>query len=329
MVETVNADCEKHIASKAVKKFPLLFPTSANADLRRAARLWKDRKKHENVYEDNDHHSGSTSCISRNTAIGMKHMRLKARSGGRRKRFPWIDGIHTELGDDFDRLRCVGVKFNLTMLHLLALSIFDQTDNGIYGKGFIARSGKPQRDLMESRWVQTLCARFRIVSRSQTGKNKMRPGKNIELEKDVARHLGRLKKYFESGELEEQCISNADETHFVFNMDDGRTLGLPNDQDVRYADVTSDTEGMKMLVRISGGINARIEPPFMIFKNKTRNYRMRNVPGSVPGVAYRTGPKEWMDSLNMIEWLQERLLIEPWRMGNYASGLSITAVDTI
>jgi hypothetical protein len=32
---------------------------------------------------------------------------------------------------------------------------------------------------------------------------------------------------------------NADETHFVVNMDNGRTQGMIGDGDVKYADVVS------------------------------------------------------------------------------------------
>ena len=60
-------------------------------------------------------------------------------------------------------------------------------------------------------------------------------------------------------------MENFDETHFVINMDNGRTLGFKGDTDVKYADVTSGGEAMTMVVRL----NVRgIENPFMIFKNK-------------------------------------------------------------
>lgn len=39
---------------------------------------------------------------------------------------------------------------------------------------------------------------------------------------------------------------------------------------------------------------------------------MRNVHDSVPGVAYRTGSKGCMDSLNMLEWLRETRVIKPF-----------------
>ena len=63
-------------------------------------------------------------------------------------------------------------------------------------------------------------------------------------------------------------MSNLDETHFMINMDNGKTLWFSGDQKIGYADVTSGGEGMTMVVRLSGGPCARIEEPFMIFKNK-------------------------------------------------------------
>lgn len=38
-------------------------------------------------------------------------------------------------------------------------------------------------------------------------------------------------------------LKNWDETHFVFNVDNGRTLGFSRTDDVKYADVVSRGEG--------------------------------------------------------------------------------------
>ena len=47
---------------------------------------------------------------------------------------------------------------------------------------------------------------------------------------------------------------NMDETHFVINVDNGRTLGVQGgDNDVMYADVVSGGEGMTMMLCITGG----------------------------------------------------------------------------
>lgn len=310
MKKTVEEQGEKNIASKAVKNFPLLFRTSLNADIRRAVRLWADRNKYEG--ENGDVITvGSTSCIRRNTTNGMKQVRLKAGTGRGRKRAAWVEALHIELREEFDRLRRVGVKFNLNTLRLLAKSIHANVENPTYGPSHVdERSGKFQKDMIDPRWIQTFCDRFRIVSRTQTGKLKVSPEKTIALEKDVSRHLGILKRGFENGDFDEKLMSNADETHFIFNMDNGRTLGLTADEEVKYADVTSGSEGMTMLVRLSGGPKAIIETPLIIFKNKSRSYPIRNLPDNIPGVAYRTGPKGWMDSSNMLEWLKERRVMK-------------------
>lgn len=152
--------------------------------------------------------------------------------------------------------------------------------------------------------MQTFCERFRIVIRCQYGKLKISPEKTCALDKYVAHHLGHLKLGFENVELDEECISIANVTHVVINIDDGRTLGFENDQDIRYADITSGSEGMTIIVRINSRVNARISPRIIIFKN--RKTKFPNVPDNVSSVAYRTSPKEWIDSISMMEWLNEQ-----------------------
>ena len=47
-------------------------------------------------------------------------------------------------------------------------------------------------------------------------------------------------------------MENIDETHFVINLDNGRTLGFRGDTTVKYAEVVSGGESMTMVIRISG-----------------------------------------------------------------------------
>ena len=68
---------------------------------------------------------------------------------------------------------------------------------------------------------------------------------------------------------------------------------------------------MILLVRLSGGQAARFENPLIISMNKTRSYSIRGVLNNIPGVGYQTGPKGWMDSINMIEWIREPRVIIP------------------
>lgn len=93
-------------------------------------------------------------------------------------------------------------------------------------------------------------------------------------------------------------------------MDDGRTLGFVNNQEVSYADEKSGSEGISMFFCIIGAANGIIEPPLMIFINKNRNYPMRKIPNNILCVAYRTVPKQWMKSINMTERLLQSRVIK-------------------
>lgn len=64
-----------------------------------------------------------------------------------------------------------------------------------------------------------------------------------------------------------------------------------------------------MLVRLKGGRDSHIAAPFIVVKNLDCNYPIRNVLDTVPGVAYRTGKKGWMDRRVMPEWLSENRVI--------------------
>lgn len=78
-----------------------------------------------------------------------------------------------------------------------------------------------------------------IVGRAQSGKLMLSPAKQEVIDKQVAYHLGVLSRLFTSGELSEDDVENADETHFVINMDNGCTLGFKGDECVKYADIVS------------------------------------------------------------------------------------------
>eukprot|EP00171_Calliarthron_tuberculosum_P021226 IDg21226t1 len=103
--------------------------------------------------------------------------------------------------------------------------------------------------------------------------------------------FGILKRAFNLNLLNEILIENADETHFVFNMDNGKTLGFCGAMEVKYGDVMSGGDPITTTIRLTGGLAAMIQPPMLIFRNKTRSYPIRGVPDDLPGVCYRTGPK--------------------------------------
>ncbi|KAL3698368.1 hypothetical protein R1sor_012444 [Riccia sorocarpa] len=127
----------------------------------------------------------------------------------------------------------------------------------------------------------------------------------------VAQHLGLLCGQFQSGRLDENLVENIDETHFLINMDNGRTLGFRGDTQVKYADVVSGSQGMTMVVKVTGSVHAKIGTPFMIFSNANCSYPINNVPDNVLGVCYRTTKKAFITSACIAQYYREHRVNRP------------------
>ncbi|KAL3678629.1 hypothetical protein R1sor_021585 [Riccia sorocarpa] len=155
-------------------------------------------------------------------------------------------------------------------------------------------------------WVQDFQDHYNLVHRTQTWKLSVSPAKTEFIERHVAYHMGELKRGFLGGILDENLMENIDETHFMINMDNGKTVGFRGDQEVRYADVVSDGVGMTMVVQLTGGPNAKIGVPFMIFSNKDETYPIRGIPDNRIDVCYRTTRKSFMTSKCLAEYYSER-----------------------
>lgn len=50
---------------------------------------------------------------------------------------------------------------------------------------------------------------------------------------------------------------------------------------------------MTLLVCITGGPKANIQPTILVFDNENRNYPIQNVHDSIPRVSYRLKPRGW------------------------------------
>lgn len=301
MMETAASDGPKHIVSKCVKQFPSYFPGNMKANLEKASRWWKVRENTMLLKVDKKR-LGSFSLSSTRKRIRLSR---KAVQGRGPKRAPWVVALENDLVQEFERLRSAGVRFSARLLLEEAHSLIRDSDaNALYHPSVVVY-GKPLMEKVTARWIKHFMSRNKIVLRCQTGKLLVSPQKLLFIEKTVAFHLGVLYRGFTNGTFCEDTIENADETHFVFNMDSGKTLGFIGDNHVKYADVVSGGDPMTMMVRISGGVNAMIHPPMIIFKNGNRSYPIRGIPDNVPGVCYRSSPKGWMDSTVWKEWLSE------------------------
>lgn len=74
----------------------------------------------------------------------------------------------------------------------------------------------------------------------------------------------------------EDCAFNDDETHFSVNDDNGHTLAMKGDTEVKYSDVVSEAMGMTIMVMLGGGSKPRFEMPLIFFVRC--DWRIRSVP---------------------------------------------------
>lgn len=72
-------------------------------------------------------------------------------------------------------------------------------------------------------------------------------------------------------EFKENDLENAEETHFMVNVDTGKTRTFRPDVDVKYVDVVSGGEAITMLVRISGGRDEKRNLHYICLRIRTGN----------------------------------------------------------
>lgn len=84
------------------------------------------------------------------------------------------------------------------------------------------------------------------------------------IEREVAFRFGALQQQFHLETLNEECVENMDKTHFILNIDSGKMSTFKDVEEAKRADVTSGDEGVAIVVRLSGGRDAFIEPTMMI-----------------------------------------------------------------
>lgn len=331
MVEQENADITK-IPSKAVRHFPQLFRGTDNANISRSMRYWKERHLTISSYKPKGAMNNDL-YMARAIRSGIRRRISKTSSGRGRKRAQWVVELHDDLFDDFCRLRSCGVKLNANLLLMIAKKLVREATCGAYGSTMRdPKSGKLVIDHINSKWIERFMFAKCIVCRVQTGKLSPSAEKIELIEREVAFHLGELYRGFSQKVLDEDCLFNADETHFSVNLDDGHTLAMKGDKNVKYSDVVSGDMGMTMMVMLGGGSKPRFEIPMIIFQNYRCSYPIQGIADNVPGVCYRSGPKGWMDTRVFEEWLSEKRIMSPLPAGkervlfvDNASGHKVTA----
>ena len=143
-----------------------------------------------------------------------------------------------------------GVKFSSRLLIELAMSILlDPTSP------YTVQSRHPKDNvLLTSKltpsWIQQFMHVHIIVLVSQCGRLTCSPKKELQIERATTYHLGVLHRSFETGVFDENLMENIDETHFVVNLDNGRTLRFMDNITVKYAKVVSRRDSITMVICI-------------------------------------------------------------------------------
>lgn len=104
---TVSQSGEARLQSKALREFTQYFRGTSSANFMRAERIWNDQDK----YADADGSSlrrEALSTVTRVNATGLHTVRMKARPGRGRRRSAWVEVLHVDLRNEFDRLRKLG-----------------------------------------------------------------------------------------------------------------------------------------------------------------------------------------------------------------------------
>lgn len=89
--------------------------------------------------------------------------------------------------------------------------------------------------------IKSFMTRYRMISRAHTGKHRSSPQNEVKINLSIAAHLGTLSGLPAAG-LSKSYLSNADETHFVITVDNGRRLWFTGETGVRYADALRRVE---------------------------------------------------------------------------------------
>nr|PNR52749.1 hypothetical protein PHYPA_009124 [Physcomitrium patens] len=151
-----------------------------------------------------------------------------------------------------------------------------------------------------------------IVGKKQTGKLMVHPDRQAHIDKTIVFHLGQVKRDFENGPVSEDFGENVDETHFVVNMDNGKTLGFRGDDSVKNTNVVSGGQGMTMIVHLSREVRASIEVLMLVFGNAKCACEIRGIRDDVPGIAYRTAKIGFVTRAVWNDWLnEERCQVTP------------------
>ncbi|KAG6949065.1 hypothetical protein JG687_00015094, partial [Phytophthora cactorum] len=147
----------------------------------------------------------SSTVLSGCRSHGRVRVNRKVIVGRGRRTSPWVIWLYPILRAEFDRLRKAGMKFDAPLLCQVALRQL-QAPGATLMEASVDCNGVTLATKVTSRWIQVFMVKHRIVLRAHTRKRQVSPEKQIQIEREVAAHLGQLKQDFESGKLDENAV---------------------------------------------------------------------------------------------------------------------------
>ena len=202
MVDEVEKHGEKKLAPKAIRKFSHLFGGSYKANYAKAVHWWNKKEKLMELPESG-RRLGNFSGV---THHGLKRVNFKAMSGRGRKKAAWVVALYFALRTEFDRLQALNVKLSPSFLACVAKYLIHNADSDSLFASSNLIDGKPVVSKITIRWVQTFMDVQGLVIRRQASSLAVSPEKQLFIEKTVAFHLGKLKRGFQSGDLNEGLV---------------------------------------------------------------------------------------------------------------------------
>lgn len=135
MMETSERSGDKHIPSRAVRKFPALFRGSAKANNAKASRLWKSRETFLRNQKSTENR-GTLLSVTHVTSFGLKCVYMKACAGLGREKSAWVEKLHKNLFGESKSLLKSGLKFNAKFLRHLAVHLVNVSRNEAFHMHF-------------------------------------------------------------------------------------------------------------------------------------------------------------------------------------------------
>ncbi|KAE8962854.1 hypothetical protein PR003_g30588 [Phytophthora rubi] len=315
----VTMNGEKGLCGRAVSHFPALFRSDNRRVNLNKARDWWSKRAATNAKIDEKKQLKYASSVR---GTRQQFVVKAVRGRGRKLEAQW-DWLYPLLLSEFERLRRAGVKFSARLVRDMATVLIEDSTHPIYIKGLIIK-GVPFREKVTEQRIQDFLERFDIVYRRLKGNKQVSEEKQQHIDLAIAAHLGRLKRQFDDKTIDPNQIYNMDESHFVIDLDDGKTLDFQGAEEVKYRKIVSGREGITMCVLLKGGSNSKILCPMLIFKNVNSSHPIQGLPDAVDGVCYRSTPSAFINNVTMTQWLHD---VRCWGPGGPFVGERILWMD--